>query len=204
MNLSKVTTSTAERKKLRHNLRLWMKRATSDEVNQGLTWYHDAMSYSKELSNAFGVSGETAAGVISALSPNNRWNRNKYDAMQVLQAVRDGKSEDDVKVCTFGRNKSKAFAIARGDRKILKESPKTFAFARNVGECDTNHITIDKWHLRACQSASTKPIKLTESCTAKQYRIIEEETMKVAREYNMTGYAFQAVVWVTIRNRWNN
>jgi hypothetical protein len=204
MNLSKVTTSQAERKKLRHNLRLWMKRATSDEVNHGLTWYYDAMTYSKELSNTFGVSGETAAGVISALSPNNRWSRNKHDAMQVLQAVRDGKSEYDVKVCTFDRNKSKAFAIARGDRKILKESPKTFAFARNVGECDTNHITIDKWHLRACQSVSVKPIKLTEFCTAKQYRIIEEETMKVAHEHGMIGYALQAVIWVTIRNRWNN
>jgi len=204
MNLSKVTTSTAERKKLRRNLRLWVKRATNQEILDGLTWYNEAMAYTQALSTTFGVSREIAAGVISALSPNNRWERNKRDAMKVLQAVKDGMPEDSVSVCTFDRNKSKAFEIARGNRKVLRQSPKTFAFARNVGERDENHVTIDRWHLRACQSVSMKPIKLAESCSAKQYRIIEEETMKVAREHGMTGYALQAVIWVTIRNRWNN
>jgi hypothetical protein len=204
MNLSQITTSPKERKKMRHNLRLWMRAATDEERRQGLAWYSEAMSYAAELADTFGVSGEIAAGVISALSPNNRWERNKKDAFSVLLAVERGMSPDDVKVCTFSRNKAKAFAIAQGDQKILKESPKTYAFARNVGEMDANHVTIDKWHLRACQSASKKPLKLQESCTAKQYRIIEEETLKVAEEHGMTGYAFQAIVWVTIRNHWAN
>jgi len=204
MNLSEISTSLKERKKLRRNLRLWMEKATMDEINQGLSWYSDAMSYANHLADIFDVSGETAAGVISALSPNNKWKRNKLDAFSVLRAVKEGVSPDDIKVCTFNNNKAKAFAIANGDRQILKESPKTFAFARNVGECDTNHITIDKWHLRACQSASTKPLKLKESCTAKQYKVIEEETLKVAQEHDMKGYELQAIVWVVIRNRWTN
>jgi len=191
-----------ELKKYRSNLRTWYNRATKDEIKQGLVWYKDAMDFAKELSNTYDVSGEVAAGVISALSPNNRWERNKFDAVQVLMAVRDGKSMDDVKVCTYNANKAKAFAIAKGDRKILTSSPKTYAFARNVGENDSNFVTIDKWHLRACQTSSKKSRTCRESVTPKQYRIIQKETVKVANEIGVKAHQFQAIVWVTIRNQW--
>ena len=127
-----------ELKKLRAHLREWFKRASEDELSQGLVWYKEAMEFSRMLADEYDVHGEVAAGVISALSPNNKWERNKYDAIQVFNAVRDGKSMDDVKVCTYNANKAKAFAIAKGDRRILKSSPKTYAFARNVGENDHN------------------------------------------------------------------
>jgi hypothetical protein len=51
---------------------------------------------------------------VSALSPNNRWERNKVDAKAVLRAVRDGVDCADVKVCTYDANKRKAFEIAKG------------------------------------------------------------------------------------------
>ena len=191
-----------ELKKYRSNLRTWYNRATKDEIKQGLTWYKDAMDFAKQLSNTYDVSGEVAAGVISALSPNNKWERNKFDAVQVLMAVRDGKNMDDVKVCTYNANKAKAFAIAKGDKSILKSSPKTYAFARNVGENDSNFVTIDKWHLRACQTTSKKSKTCKESVTPKQYRIIQDETVKVANEMGVKAYQFQAIVWVTIRNQW--
>ena len=191
-----------ELKKYRSNLRTWYNRATKDEIKQGLVWYKDAMDFAKQLSTDYGVRGEVAAGVISALSPNNRWERNKYDAVQVLMAVRDNVPMDDVRVCTYDANKAKAFAIAKGDRKILTSSPKTYAFARNVGENDSNFVTIDKWHLRACQTSSKKSKTCRESVTPKQYRIIQEETVKVAKEMGVKAYQFQAIVWVTIRNQW--
>jgi len=191
-----------ELKKYRSNLRTWYNRATKDEIKQGLVWYKDAMDFAKQLSTDYGVRGEVAAGVISALSPNNRWERNKYDAVQVLMAVRDNVPMDDVKVCTYDANKAKAFAIAKGDRKILTSSPKTYAFARNVGENDSDFVTIDKWHLRACQTSSKKSKTCRESVTPKQYRIIQQETVKVAKEMGVKAYQFQAIVWVTIRNQW--
>jgi len=191
-----------ELKKYRSNLRTWYNRATKDEIKQGLVWYKDAMDFAKQLSTDYGVRGEVAAGVISALSPNNRWERNKYDAVQVLMAVRDNVPMDEVKVCTYDANKAKAFAIAKGDRKILTSSPKTYAFARNVGENDSDFVTIDKWHLRACQTSSKKSKTCRESVTPKQYRIIQEETVKVAKEMGVKAYQFQAIVWVTIRNQW--
>jgi hypothetical protein len=142
------------------------------------------------------------AGTISALSPNNKWPRNLQDTANVLAAVVEDRPADSVKVCTYNANKLKAFEIARGNQQILKQSPKTYAFAKNVGELDPEFVTVDVWHLRACQTRSLSRKKVAESVTPLQYKIIAEETKKVAKEFGLKGYEFQAIVWVTIRNRW--
>ena len=155
------------------------------------------------MAQTYTVTGEVAAGVISALSPNNKWERNKYDTIQVFEAIKHGKTPDEVKVCTYNNNKLKAFAIASGDAEILTKSPKTYAFARNVGELDPNFVTIDKWHLRACQTSSLKSKECRESVTPHQYKVLSEATVKVAAEFGIPAYVFQAIIWITIRNRWN-
>ena len=195
--------SQAALKAARRNLRIWYSRATREEIMAGTVWYSEAQQFARLMAQTYTVTGEVAAGVISALSPNNKWERNKYDTIQVFEAIKHGKTADEVKVCTYGANKRKAFAIASGDAEILTKSPKTYAFSRNVGELDPNFVTIDKWHLRACQTTSENPVSAVQSCTPKQYEVLEEETLKVAKEFGMSGYAFQAVVWVTIKNRWN-
>lgn len=194
---------------IRSNMRYWYKMATSQEVTDGIKWYPIAhldcqlMAWQVKTKEAF--SPLVCAGVVSALSPNNKWKRNLYDAENVLQAVADSKTADSVKVCTYTSNKLKAFEIARGNKEILSKSPKTYAFAKNVGELDENFVTIDVWHLRACQTRSlTRKQDVRESVTPLQYKIIQEETMKVAKEFGLKGYEFQAIVWVTIRNRWSN
>jgi len=189
---------------MRSNLRKWWAESTNEERQSGLNWYSEAQEFSNHLSVRFNVSRETSAGVISALSPNNRWERNKADAVNVFKAVQSGVSINRVKVCTYNANKEKAFEIAKGNRKILKKSPKTYAFARNVGEMDNDFVTIDKWHLRACQTSSKSPRQCKESCTAKQYRLLQSDCIKVAKEIGVEGHVLQATIWVTIRNRWTN
>ena len=196
--------TSSDLKKIRANIRIWFNRATESEKVEGMLWYKDAQSTASELSSIFDVSREVAAGVISALSPNNKWERNKLDAASVLSAVKSGAPMESVKVCTYSVNKAKAFAIAKGELSIERTAPKTFAFAKNVGNMDERYVTIDKWHLRACQSTSLTPKKLSESCSAKQYKQIEEATFQVASEYGLKAYELQAIVWVTIRNRWMN
>ena len=192
------------RRQMRANLRWWYAQATDVEINVGLRWYEEAQEFSKELAERFNTSGEICAGVISALSPNNKWGRNKIDAEIVLSAVREGVEESKVKVCTYNNNKRKAFAIAGGSIRILKQSPKTYAFARNVGEMDEAYVTIDKWHLRACQSRSKTSKEVKTTVTPKQYGLLQKDCLKVADEFGLRGYEFQAIVWNVIRNRWLN
>tara|TARA_R100000005_G_C4967637_1_gene181818 strand:+ start:293 stop:895 length:603 start_codon:yes stop_codon:yes gene_type:complete len=197
----KTPTATKDATILR-NLRGWLSLATPDDIEAGLSWYRDAMEYAKYLSVEFNVSRKVAAGVISALSPNNKWERNKIDAFTVLQAVRDGQDPGSVSVCTYGANKRKAFAIAMGNESILRKSPKTYAFAMNVGENSPDHVTVDKWHMRACLTSSRKRVQVQESPTSMQYRRIERLTAQLARRRGFKGYELQAIIWVTIKNNW--
>jgi len=197
----KTATITKDATILRH-LRGWLAESTPADIEAGRGWYRDAMDYARYLSNEFNVSRKVAAGVISALSPNNKWERNKIDAFTVLQAVRDGLGPEDVKVCTYDANKRKAFAIARGDESILRKSPKTYAFAMNVGENSSEHVTVDKWHMRACLTSSRKRTQVQESPTAMQYRRIEGLTARLAKRKGYKGYELQAIIWVTIKRHW--
>jgi len=197
----KTATITKDATILRH-LRGWLAESTPADIEAGRGWYREAMDYARYLSNEFNVSRKVAAGVISALSPNNKWERNKIDAFTVLQAVRDGLGPDAVKVCTYGANKRKAFAIATGDESILRKSPKTYAFAMNVGENSADHVTVDKWHMRACLTSSRKRTQVQESPTAMQYRRIEGLTAQLAKREGFKGYELQAIIWVTIKRHW--
>ena len=183
--------------KIKNNLKYWLKLATKNEVDQGKNWYKDAQDFTEYLSKKYGIDSYVCASVISALSPNNKWDRNKIDAEAVINAYID--DHKDVKVCTYNANKNKAFDILNG-KLITEKSPKTHAFAMNVGLLSSDHITIDKWHLRACVTKSKADA--VESCTLVQYRRAEKITSQIAKENNLKGYELQAIIWVTIRNNW--
>lgn len=180
----------------------WAGRASDQEREEGLRWYKEAMEFADYLSITFNVSKVVAAGVISALSPNNKWERNKIDAFNLIQAYRDGRTMDDVSVCTYTNNKRRAWGILSGDLKMLRKARKTHAFALNVGAMDESVVTIDKWMLRAFSTTSNTPKDVPTSCTPVQYDRMSAHFCKVARDMGYKPYELQAIIWVTIRNRW--
>ena len=60
--------------------------ATSLEVAQGVAWYSIALATAEYMAEKYGLSADTCAGVIAALSPNNRWERNIIDAENIIKA----------------------------------------------------------------------------------------------------------------------
>ena len=189
---------------IKNNLRAWYKSATKRQVIDGKQWYPKANLFADELASNSGHSIHKIAGVISALSPRNKWNKNLTDAETVTWAQARKLRPSDVKVSTYHKNKNKAFNILRGKQAIEWKSRKTYSFVKNVGELDDKYITIDSWHLRACQSKPTRMVKageVKESVTPKQYDRIKELTMELAREFNIKGYEFQAIVWVAIKEK---
>lgn len=175
---------------------------------QGKEWYKDAQKFSKELAKKYKVEPFRVAGVISALSPNNRWKRNKIDAEATVGAFTSGKFTKDeymelVKCCTYDANKSKAWDILEQGEVITAKSPKTHSFAMNVGLLSKDHITIDKWQVRACLTKAKDGKTETQTqITSVQYRRLEALTAQLAKKYKLKGYEFQAIVWVTIKSIW--
>lgn len=183
-------------------VKAWAERATEQEREEGLRWYEEAMQFAEYLSITFNISKVVAAGVISALSPNNRWERNKIDAFNLIQAHVDGRSADDVRVCTYTPNKLRAWGILSGDVRMLRKARKTHAFALNVGAMDESVVTIDKWMLRAFATTSRTPKDVPTSCTSVQYDRLSAHFCKLARGMGYKPYELQAIIWVTIRNQW--
>ena len=181
--------------KIRENLRTYFDLATTEQIESGRNWYRNAHNICKTLSGD-DYTPEQVAGVISALSPRNKWERNIEDAETVLSAVIDGLLPEHVKVCTFNTNKFKAFEIAKGDRTIDITSRKTYAFIRNIAHLDPNRVTVDVWHLRACFGKT-----IDTGLTPKRYDIIEQITLEEAHKVGLEGFEYQAIVWEVVRDR---
>lgn len=200
--MKKFTVTNYTDQKIKNRLEAWINLATEEQIEDGKNWYKDAQKFTRYLSDRYNIDSYVCASVVSALSPNNKWERNKTDAEAVIKAHLNGIAPENIKVCTYNANKNKAFDILNG-KLITEKSPKTHSFAMNVGLLSTDHITIDKWHLRACLLYPNDGVlPCIESCTAVQYRRIEKITTRIAKEKKLKGYELQAIIWLTIKDKW--
>ena len=169
--------------------------ATSEDIAEGKKWYVDANKFVKDTARYFDVqfSEIKIASVLSALSPRNKWAKNKIDTISVLDAVLKDKSPEEVSVSTFHTNKYKAFEIAKGNQFIDVSSRKTFSFVNNIADLNSNYVTIDVWHLRACFGKTMGAIGYL------AYEQIEKLTIKKAQKLGLKGYEYQAILWVVIQ-----
>tara|TARA_R100000951_G_scaffold37291_1_gene31897 strand:+ start:241 stop:885 length:645 start_codon:yes stop_codon:yes gene_type:complete len=191
------------------NLLKWIDFANAEQIESGKNWYNDAKSFVEFNSTVYNIDAYTIATVVSCLSPNNKWEQNKKDAIETLYFFKNNphaKVETylkEVKCCTYKANRKKAWEALQQGLEIQKNSPKTHSFAMNIALNSSDHITIDKWHLRACQvSPTSKKRDLQEGCTALQYRNIERITAEIAKKKYLKGYELQAIIWLTIKAKW--
>ena len=89
--------------------------ANDSEQSAGRTWYTRAHKAALALSGPFACGVTTSAGVIAALSPNNKWERNLKDAQTLLDTFKTlgAYAATQVRVSTFDNNKAKALAILK-------------------------------------------------------------------------------------------
>lgn len=191
-----------ELRKISKNLDYFFNLATDEEIKQGKRWYKEANQFCVDTANEYNTDPLKVASVVSALSPRNRWEQNLKDAKKVFQAISEGKEAEEIKVCTFHKNKFKAFELAKGNIYITEDSPKTFNFVRNIAHLDPTALTVDIWHIRAC----LKQFKSIGSAQIGKvaYKQIKELTIKKANKLGLTGYEYQAVIWLSTQNNINN
>ena len=122
--------------------------ATSQEVQMGCDWYPSALAIAGRIADKYGTSPEIAAGVIAALSPNNRWERNIVDAEAIIKCWAAGGTRTDmlnVKVCTYGKMKAKAVDILTRDIPIVEilNGKKIIEFFNCITNPLLNDVCID-------------------------------------------------------------
>lgn len=177
------------------NLDNYFSLATDRDIDNGIAWYKQAHYICKDLSKQYNVPINVVASILSALSPRNRWDQNIKDTVTVLNAIHCNLSPDDIKVCTFHKNKRKAFLLGQRKTEITEASLKTFNFVKNIADLDEGYVTIDVWHLRACfgKTITNLPNKIA-------YQQIKELTINKAKEKGLKGFEYQAIIWNSVKN----
>ena len=186
--------------------------ASQADISSGLHWYQRAYDLAVKFIHAYdGLTMGQAVGVIAALSPNNKWERNCIDAEAMIKTWSIGGDYNMIKVCTFNPNKQKAIDILSLDMesvdtevipKILN-GQKVVAFYRSIMG-DKSSVCVDG-HAYAIFIGERVPTTKTPSITPKLFETIQRAYQLVAkRSADLCGVELsptqvQAVTWVTYR-----
>lgn len=183
-----------------------LKQATQAQITAGKAWYNAAYAFAESLAAKHNISTLTAAGVIAALSPNNKWSRNLIDSEALIDAHLAGRELP--KVCTFNSNKLKAVAIldAVADVAVISailSGQKIIAFFRSIVNLDGVCIDGHAYSIWAGKRIVLQSVpKMTPTVFAhiqKHYRAVAKRAESICGQA-LTPTELQAVTWVTYRD----
>jgi hypothetical protein len=175
--------------------------ATVEDVANGVEWYDRAKRMAAWIAKETSIQEATVIGVMAALSPNNRWERNCKDALTMCSAWISGDGLDDFKVSCYNTMKQKAWSILQDDLQddaaILTRlnGQKIRSFYSNIRGLD--EVTIDG---HALNIARGKREGLTSDKTnmgKKQYRELQAAYVTAAKRIKVKPSELQAITWTT-------
>ena len=177
------------------------KLAKPSEIKHGLTWYVNANSDCKEIAEKLELPLHIVIGVVSALSPNNKWERNVINAEDLCTAFINGQDMDSIKVSTYHKMKEKAWSILETmpsyDETILN-GKKIVSFFRNISGDETD-ITIDG-HARNIYYNDKQGLTAPNTNIKKnEYKDIQKAYARASKKLGIKAYELQAITWVTWR-----
>lgn len=185
---------------VRNILKLY-RQATQEDTINGVEWYARAERMAKAIARDAGLPIPTVIGVMAALSPNNRWERNCKDAATMCKTWQNGESMDSFKVSCYNTMKLKAWDILdlglTDDEDILSHlnGQKIRSFYSNIRGLD--EVTIDG---HALNIARGKREGLTSDKTnmgKREYRDLQVAYVKAAKRVKIKPHVLQAITWTT-------
>jgi len=162
-------------------------------------WYFTVNEYCQHVSQNFDIPLIKVAGILSALSPQNKFEQNLKDLENFIE------TNGNCKVSTFGNQKNKAMAILESKacteesiKALLGKGQKTLAFFENIYRPETSEsVTVDLWQIRWAKRLNIIPENGT--LTEKRYRKISARVTKYANKLGIMPHQFQALTWVYLR-----
>jgi hypothetical protein len=165
--------------------------STAKETAEGIVWYANAAVLAESYESQ-GIMRDTAAGIISALSPQTSWKVNVKCFHDLIKTGDCGWIE---------ANKERAKKIMEGAQPLdVLNGPKTRSFYRNIVEPLAWYpVTVDTHALA---------VLLGRSATAEEKKILEHDEYytffadvyrEVAAEKGMIPNQVQSIAWVTWR-----
>jgi hypothetical protein len=157
----------------------------------GELWYQNAREECELLATEFDISIPAACGIVAALSPNLRWERN----IRAARAILEGNNSE-----AYPANEYKARRILQGELPLdVLGGLKVRAFYSNIlnGGMDSV-VTIDGHAFNAAYGL-VQPVKKA-NVTVVQNRTLQRAYIVAARMRGITGPVMQAIVWIKWRD----
>ena len=179
--------------------------ATTQEKIDGANWYKSAHKIALNLADNYGLTLQTAAGVIASLSPRNKWSRNVIDAENLIETfVRDPESAVNIKVCTFNKNKEKALKILKNNQDFFTDNTREILSGPKLNEFFNcilgvkDDVCIDG-HAYCIFNGSRTSLEDVPSIGVRLRKEIKSDFRKAAAKFNISAAEMQAITWVTWR-----
>ena len=185
---------------VRNILKMYRLATVSDKAD-GVEWYDRAKRMASWIANETDIPETTVIGVMAALSPNNRWERNCKDTLTMCNAWVKGDTMADFKVSCYNTMKAKAWATLdlglTDDEDILSHlnGQKIRSFYSNIRGLD--EVTIDG---HALNIARGKREGLTSDKTnmgKREYREMQAAYVRAAKRVKVKPHVLQAITWTT-------
>ena len=179
------------------------KLANPSEIKHGLTWYVNANTDCMRIANTLELPLHIVIGVVSALSPNNKWERTIVNAEDLCNAFINGQDMDSIKVSTYHKMKQKAWHILETmpsyDETItILNGKKIVSFFRNISGDETD-ITIDG-HARNIYYNDRQGLTTPNTNIRKlEYSDIQKAYLRASKKLGVKAYELQAITWVAWR-----
>ena len=179
------------------------KLANPSEIKHGLTWYVNANTDCMRIANTLELPLHIVIGVVSALSPNNKWERNIVNAQDLCTAFINGHDMDSIKVSTYHKMKQKAWHILETmpsyeETITILNGKKIVSFYRNISGDETD-ITIDG-HARNIYYNDRQGLTTPNTNIRKlEYLDIQKAYLRASKKLGVKAYELQAITWVAWR-----
>jgi hypothetical protein len=177
------------------------RRATPEDTANGLEWYDRAKRHAKAISTKYFIHTHTVIGVMAALSPNNRWERNVKDTERMCQAWVNGEDLSDFKVSCYNTMKQKAWSILEDDLTddddILTRlnGQKIRSFYSNIR--GLTEVTIDGHAYNIALGIRQGLTSDKTNMGKKLYREMQSAYVKAAKRVGVKPHELQAITWTT-------
>lgn len=172
---------------------------TMTEHVDGIAWYSVAKGQARDIADKHELPLCIVVGVIAALSPTNKWERNIQDAAAMCEAFVSGGYCEDVTVCTYKKMRDKAWSIlvdmpndAQTVANILKGPKITDFFWCILG----HDVCVIDGHAWCIANADRRTMQEVPNIGKKHRQELQDAYRVAAHKAGLTAYEMQAITWV--------